>query len=327
MLIRFYKSPQPAALIFIPLVALALWFPSFFRDSPSAELTDSIMPFYQPLNTWTDIFPRPVLLVLSVILISIEALWLDRLVSKFEVLYKRSSLAALFYVVLMSLFAETRELHPVILVNGILLLVLDRGFSLYKTETPMRLVFDLGVSLAVASLFYFPCIIIFIGYGLGMILLRPFAWREWMIGFIGFFLPYFYTALYFFWTDRLGYFFSEIIFPHFRLDFTFPFSPGGYQATALVFLAFLFFMSLWTLQSHFYKNVIRTRIYQQLMLIFLLVAGLSFLFAREVYLWHFTLLAIPLATFIAYYFLANKKTWWLEFLFIAFILLWAAGLQ
>jgi hypothetical protein len=84
--------------------------------------------------------------------------------------------------------------------------------------------------------------------------------------------------------------------------------------------AFIFILSLLKMQANFYKNVIKTRGYQQVLFFFLLTAILCFLLANKSGFFTLTILSIPLTFFISYYFLSVQKNWWSEVLFLALII-------
>jgi hypothetical protein len=314
MLIKFFRTSQPAALFAIPLLTGILWIEVFFRTS--SVPVNYAMPLYQLVWNLFNNAPRVVIYLLGVLLVSFQALYLNHIITKHEVLYKKSLLPAFMYVILMSLFPQFLSIHPMLFANTLLLVVIDRGFGLYKTNSPLPLVFDLGLFISITSLFYFPSIITFLGFGISLLFLRPFAWREWITGLIGFLLPYFYASLYFFWNDQLQDFWFGKFFTNFAGSNGLSFSMNTPVVLTALILVVFFLLSIYTLQSHFYKNVIKTRIYQQAMFIFLIIGSMSLLLAREIPLYHFTIVAIPMATFIAYYFIAVKKIWLVETLFI-----------
>lgn len=318
MIIRFYKSTQPAALFLVPVLILALHIHLFFR-SPFAYEGEA-MPLYDLLVAGLKFFPDFMVHLFCVGLISSQAFHINYLVIKYEILYKKSFLPAFFYALIMGMYPDFSLMHPLLIVNSILLFVLERGFTLYKTETPLRTMFDLGFFISLATLIYFPCLTIFFGFGISLIFLRPFSFREWFSGLVGFVLPWFYTGIYYFWIDRLGDFgadiggyFADLTGARVMFEFTLPVILPFFITFAILLLA------LWTLQSHFYKNVIRTRINQQVMFIFIAVAAISIFITKELHLFHFSMLAIPVATFVSYYFLAVKKRLLLELLAVIFI--------
>ncbi|MFI5220602.1 MAG: hypothetical protein ACHQNT_14040, partial [Bacteroidia bacterium] len=171
------------------------------------------------------------------------------------------------------------------------------------------------------TLFYFPAIIFLLIYAIGLIILRPFSWRDWIVGLMGFLTPVFFVMLYFFLTDRLDEF-GEMVFSN---EITRQFNiknavPPGYPFTVL-WVAIVLLLSILKLRGNFYKNVAKTRNYQQLIVFFLVVSLLFLIFTPSAALYRFSILTIPLSVIIAYYFLAAKKMWISESLFYILIIL------
>ena len=96
--------------------------------------------------------------------------------------------------------------------------------------------------------------------------------------------------------------------------------PPGYSLTIIwvVTVAVLAFLKI---RGNFYKNAAKTRNYQQLILFFLIISLLMIIFTPSPILYRFSILCIPLAVIIAYYFLTIKKEWIAESLFVLFIAL------
>jgi len=256
--------------------------------------------------------------------LSVEAIYLNTVMNRYEVLYKSSYLPAFIYVLLMSLSLPLLSFHPVIFAAFFLIRALDKTFALFKNDSPAPSLFDSCFLVSIASLIYFPAATFFILFIIALAILRPFSFREWLISFIGFFLPYFFVSVYFFWTDQLkdGWKNSTGNFSvhHLQTDFVIT-RP---LVSMLVLLGVLLLLSMNLLRQNFYKNVIRTRSNQQILLLFFVIAAASSYVLKIIPLYHFTLLAIPLSVFFAYYFLAAKKRVWfaemLMWLLVVFII-------
>lgn len=308
-MIRFFKSPQPAALIIVPFIVLILWGQSAFHlqiagDEPS-------MPLWKLLSGLFSQLPSFVNFILFSGLISLEAIYLNLLLNKHEVLYKNSYLPSLCFALVSSASGALLMVHPVHLINLILLKVFDNMFSLFKNEAPVRALFDSGFLMALAALLYFPAISGFLLLLLAISLLRPFNIREWLVMLIGYGLPLFFVSVVAFWNEQLLVYWKNYfdnfrqIRPQWNIVMT-----TKLQVLAGVMSAFLM-MAVLKLRSNYFKNIIRTRTYQQMLFFFLLVSGASILMVNHIAMIHFVSLAIPVAVFYAYYFVAAKKRLWM----------------
>ena len=309
-MIRFFKSTQAATLFIIPVIVLILWVQAFFRHP--FVVNETGMPLQNLLVSILTALPGFVQVLIAIMLVSWEAIYLNIIVNRHEVLYKSSYLPALLYALLLSFALPLLQFHPLLFTNLVLLPALNKTFSLFKNESPVSPLFESSFLFSMASLIYFPATTLFILFLLSLAILRPFNFREWMIAFVGFFLPYFFLSIYLFWNDQLvsGWksILANVIPMHWRLGFK--------MDTPLLSLLFLFLLlfllSLNRLRKNFYKNVIRTRANQRIVILFLVIATLSSMVLKIIPLYQSAMLAIPLAVLFSYYFLAERKRPWVS---------------
>ncbi|MEO8086209.1 MAG: DUF6427 family protein [Bacteroidota bacterium] len=317
-MIRFFKTIQPAALFTIPVLALILWFPGFLRAESPPTTYDSLL-----LN-WVATLPPFVQVIISILLVSLGAVYLNYVINKHDVIYQHSYLPALFYVILMSFHRDVILFHPLLAANLVVIRAFDKTFSLFKNDAPVSPIFDSSFLLAIATLIYFPSFVLFFPFLYAINKLRSFSFREFMIAVVGFTLPFFFLAVYGFWTDSLGSA-THNFFARFSLHKI----GEGLIATKplmgfVIFIAILVLLALFRLRKNFYRNAIKTRSTQEILFLFFLFAVGGLFFLPRISLYHFTLLAIPFSVFLAYYFIsARKKLWlyeamlWILFGFIA----------
>ena len=316
MLIRFFRSSQTGLLIIVPLLALAWFVPFVLKPVDSfVEIQKHPMPLYEWLANGAGRLPFLVQLLISWLLISAEAIYLNQLIIKFEIFPRISFLPALFFVTLSVLFPEMQKIQPALFTNLILLIVLDKTFSMYKNPEPLREVFDSSFLLAIAALLQSSSIAFYIFLLLAFITLLPFYWRVWVISFIGFTLPFYFISVYFFWNDQLALFWNLKIHASFSLVKFVPLHLSVQQIFVLIFIALLLLFAIRSVSKHFYKNVIRTRKYFQLIFTLLFTGLISLLLTESFSLQSILPLLIPLSVITAYYFLQIKKITLAEFLF------------
>jgi hypothetical protein len=327
MIINLFRSDQIAFAFALPVFAALLWFLPLagnYGTNLYFPADSGGMPLYAAISGILGMLPVWMLSIVAWILVSFQGIYLNIIINTHEVLYKKSLLPGFFYIVIVSALPSCLSLHPVLFANLILMYVLDRILSLYKSGSPMHGIFDAGFFISIASLIYFPSIFIFPLVIIGLMTLLPFSLRGWIVATIGLCLPYFFTATYYFMVDRLddfiALFASEIILsqPDLSLHLELP----GWIISAWVI--FLLAISVLKLLNNFYKNVIRTRNYQQIFLVLLILTGLSFYAADGITVWKLTFLAVPLSVLTGYYFLAVKKAWLTESLFwiLAICIIW-----
>ena len=313
MIISTFKNSHPASFILIPVILVVLWW--FSWHGVSENLVKNPMPIYNLVVEMISGFPLWVVGFLGCLITISQTFHLNYIVGKHDVLYKNSYLPALFLILLIGLIPSFLVFSPVLLVNSIFIFILDKLFKLYKSPAPLPIIFDVSLLTGIATLIYLPSISLMLLIAVAIFILKPFAWRDWLVGFLGVFIPFFFTFVFYFWSDGINElrqrFFPESISQLWDIK---GLMLQGYRIT-LVVISILFVLTMVRIRQNFYKNVTRIRNFQQVVFIFLLVAIASLAFTGSVAVYRFSILAIPLAVMISYYFLSNKKAWWNEVLF------------
>ena len=312
MIIRFFKSNNASALLFLPLIAIVIWVFGFIN--PFVLPIKHAMPLYELIG---GIFANIPWLstTIGLLLIIGEAFLLNFIVNENEVLEKQNYLPALFYIVFMINNNAMLTLHPLLFGNLFILFALHRLVSAYRKDKAFSEAFDAGLLISIGTLFYFPFVVFLPLLGVAFVLLRPFNWREWVISFIGAFIPYIFVAIYYFWYDRLDYLFFDKVFysfiketPVIDLPKTFYFMLGiGWLVIFVSIVKIILGVGIGSQRTK--KSII-------LLVWFLFFSAFSILLAPEISTRYFSALAIPSAVFCANYFTHIKKGWWAEFLFL-----------
>ncbi len=304
-MIRFFKSPQPASLIVIPAIILILWAQAFMNCFPVMEV--SAQPVWKLFLIVFKSLPSGVNWVIMVALVSFSAIYINQISNKHEVLYKNSYLPAFVYALFISSVPEFLTVHPIHFVNLIILRVFDKSFSLIKNDSPVPSIFDSSFLAALAALIFFPAFIVIPVMIIALSLLRPFNFREWLIMFIGFSLPYFFVSVWMYWNHDLLYFWKDYLdrFIHLKPVINIVFTPQ--LITLSVLFGIWMLLGLGKLRVNYLKNVIRARIIQQVLFLFFLFSVGSIFLGQKISVVNFSLLAIPFSIFAAYYLLSAKK--------------------
>jgi hypothetical protein len=316
MIIRFLKSNNASAFFILPPIAIAIWALRLF-SAPVLQVRHS-MPFYEWLAGPVAGIPWLSTLI-ALFLVIAEAFLLNYIVNENEVLTKKSSLPGLFYIILMSNNSSLLQLHPIVFANLFLMFALSKMLNSYRKDTAFSQVFDAGLLISIASLFYFPCVVFFPVTGIALLIFRPFLWREWVISFIGVLVPYIFVITWYFWKDMLDYLvFDKIFYP---IAFK---KPEGSLPPTFYFMITagwtIVLLSFGKLFSGLGGGSQKTKKALQLMLWLFSFAGLSLLLAPGIATTYFTLLAIPVAVICSNYFLRIKKELWGEILFLIFFI-------
>jgi hypothetical protein len=178
----------------------------------------------------------------------------------------------------------------------------------------MSYIFDVCFLAGVATLVYFPSIVLLPFIFLSAAALTTLSVRHIAGGLLGFVAPAFLIFMWYFWNGEEGimlklypYYNSQAIF---NVENIFLFRENIF----LVSFGILILFAIWRIQKNFFKNATRIRIYQQVIFMLLGFSGLSLLFENEAGGYQFFMMSLPVSTMISYYFLAGKKPWWNELL-------------
>jgi hypothetical protein len=319
MLIRVYRNSHPSSFFTIPFIALLCWIPYlFFRSESFIAQVPHPMPLYEWMYGGISRLHVLAQYLISWLLISIQAIYLNQLIVKHELFPRLSFLPALIFITLSVMFPETMHIQPALFVNLLLITVLDKVFQLYKNPEPLGKVFDASFLLAIATLIDSSAIVFYFYLLLCLVILLSFYWRVWIISLIGYALPFYFLSVYLFLTDSLGEFWQRIPKVFNIIQFVTPLF-NTIQIIAIVFLILLLTFSVLSISRHFYRNVIRIRKYFQLLFLLMIFTVLSLLFTYAFSLQNVCILVIPFSIFLSYFFLQVKKKAFAEFSFLLLV--------
>lgn len=264
--------------------------------------------------TYENTLPLPVDMLLAGILIFAQALLLNYVVNFYNLLSKPSFLPALMYVTVSSLFTPFFTLSPPLICNFLVIWMLAKLLSFYKNQDIKSNAYDLGMIVALGSIIYLPFIYFVVVVWLGLLIFRPFDWRDWAASIMGYLTIFFFLAVYYYLTDHIHDFY-KIWLP---LGTKFPvriiFKYVNYLL--LMPVALILILCFFKLRGNFFKSFILVRKSFQLLFFTFIIAGLAFYVKPDFKLNHFLLCAIPVAIFFSYYFLYANIRWFYESLYV-----------
>jgi hypothetical protein len=249
---------------------------------PTLVVTDGITPLYanglSAIVRLTTSNPYAAVM-LYVGAVFVQALMLNAAVNSYRLFESPNYVVALAYIVLTALFNEYLYWSAPFLAVFPLLFALDRLMNSYDDNTYAE-PFDVGLSVGVASLLYLPAAVLFIFAVISLSMLRAFTWRHWLLCISGIGITYFLTGTYYFYTDRLPYFFVS----HFSQV-----STGVVQiklqfwqiAAKILLFGLVSMMAIGYFLQEYYRSMVKIRKYMTV-ITYLLVAGIvMFLFMEQ----------------------------------------------
>jgi hypothetical protein len=191
--------------------------------------------------------------------------------------------------------------------------MLFKLFNFYKGKDAKATAYDLGMIVAIGSLIYLPFIYFFLAIWIALIIFKPFNWREWVAGIMGYGTIFFFLAVYYYLNDSLEQFYA--IWLPLAAKFPDSVNINYYDYLMLIPVIVILVLCFFKLQQNFFRSYVQVRKSFQLLFIVFLMAGLTFYVKAAFQLDHFLLCAVPAAVFFSYYFLYAKGRWFYEVLF------------
>jgi hypothetical protein len=318
-MINIFRTYNPLSILWLVILLFGLRLGYAFHAPANIEFTFvepfarllMPLPYEHYFSTGSNIF-------LAAVLVLIQALLVNSLVNKYNLLSKPTFLPAIMYVAISGLFMPFITLSAPLVCNFLVIWMLFKLFELYKSDDAKSTVFDLGMIVAIGTLLYFPFIYLFLVIWIALIIFRPFNWREWVVGTVGFATIFFFLAVFYYTHDQLGRFY-DIWLP---LGSKFPNSIhiNYYNYVVLIPVIIILVLCFIKLRGNFFKSYVQVRKSFQLLFFAFLIAGLSFYVKAQFNLNHFLLCAVPAAIFFAYYFLYATNKWVYETLFFLLLI-------
>ena len=319
-MISFFKALNPLnilwliVILFVSRTGFLFTAPdktTFAFAEPVARLLITPGGYLNPASTAFNVF-------LAGIIVFTQALLLNHLVNHYNLLGKPTFLPALMYITITGLFTPFLVLSPPLLCNFLIIWMLFKLFSFYKSHDVKSAAYDLGMMVSIGSIIYLPFIYLFLVIWIALIIFRPLNWREILAGIVGYVTVFFFLAVYYYMNDSLGQFYS-IWLP---LGTKFPNSINIHYLSFLVLVPVIVILALCfvKLQQNFFKSYVQIRKSFQLLFVCFLIAGLSFYVKTPFTLNPFLLCAVPCTVFFSYYFLYAKNKWFYESLYLLLLI-------
>jgi hypothetical protein len=313
-MINLFKTLNPLNILWLAILLFFLRAGYLFNVPPKVEFAfaEPINRLMLPLSNQYA-FSSFVNVLLAALVVFVQSLLLNRLVNQYGLLGKPTFLPALMYVAISGLFTPFLVLSLPLFCNFLIIWMLFRLFSLYKSNDAKSASYDLGMIVAIGSLIYLPFIYLFLIIWIALFIFKPFNWREIVAGIMGYITIFFFLAVYYYLNGNIMQF-NNIWLP---LGTRFPDSINirNYNYLLLIPVVAILALCFIKLQQNYFKSYVQVRKSFQLLFFVFLIAALSFYVNHAFHLNHFLLCAVPVAIFFAYYFLYAKRKWFYETLF------------
>ena len=204
MLIRFFRASFAIQYAAVLLMALILWLPSLMgiEEQVYNQNSSDLQPFYQWTIELLGSFPL-LTRFLAFAFLLFQSFFFNAILAANQLISRISSVGAFVYVLLMSQSVDQTQLYPFLIASFFILAALHTVFLVYDADRADVYIFNAGFFVALASLFYFPAVLLLVWLWITLFIARQSDMRSWIIPFVGFLAPYIFEFSYYFLTDQL----------------------------------------------------------------------------------------------------------------------------
>ncbi|MCB9360563.1 MAG: hypothetical protein H6587_08255 [Flavobacteriales bacterium] len=299
MLLEIFKSNKSIVGVLVVILSVVLWIPGFFI-SHETILATPIVNF----NGIDFLFaPRWLNVLLTTLLISGQAIYLNFIVSENKLFKSNSFLVALFYVLLNGAGLVLFSLNLILVVNTFVLLLIHQLFKLYNLQQATTTLFNLGFFVGIATVLYNPLIVLLPLAFFGIAYVRTPKGKDFLILLIGLLVPFIYWLTYLYLTNQLITIIDNYVL--FHTD-----KADKAIATNYYFLGFISLLSVLAVLNLVLtigRNVVKTRKLLMMVLLLLGVCSVTYFFSTQNYRVTYLILTVPVAIVLANFFTSIKK--------------------
>ena len=201
-MLKFFRHSYIAQLIVIVLLLVALWIPAFVTQLRDTAVGTPTTPLYNLIAGLFD-SSSSAMTVLVFIAFGLCALFFNSMLSVNQLVTRNSSIGAFVFVLCLCCVRLQDEYYPFLLAIPFIMMVVQTFYLIYQVEKPEQYLMNAGFFLAVASMFYFPSIILIVWVLMAMLIMDFRELKHFLIPIIGFFIPYFILFVCFYFDQTL----------------------------------------------------------------------------------------------------------------------------
>lgn len=276
-MIGFFRHSYFQQLIAIVLLVFVLWLPAFFSPSSAADFLNPATPLYNVFARLLSFSPT-LMKVLAVLVFIVSAFLFNSMLSVNLLVTRNSSLGSLMFTILLCFTPEQRDFYPFLLSLPLIMMTIQTMCLLYQEEKSESYLMNCGIFISIASMIYFPSVLLVIWLLLAMLTMKFKSERLYFIPVFGFLMPYAVLFAISYFTRTL----TDVVeaYSYAFADF-FHGMPGLQTKDVMIFafLGVLLLLSVLLIRSGNVVNSIQTRKKYGVMMI-LLFLGIVMLFVQ-----------------------------------------------
>ena len=201
-MLKFFRHSYIAQLVVIVLLIVALWIPAFVTQFRDTAVGTPTTPLYNIIAGLFD-SSSSAMTVLTLVVFSLCALFFNSMLSVNQLVTRNSSIGAFVFVLCMCCVPIKDEYYPFLLASTFIMMAMQTIYLIYQVEKPESYLMNSGLFIAIASMFYYPAIILIIWVLLSLVIMDIRELKHFLIPIFGFLLPYFIMLICVFFNHTL----------------------------------------------------------------------------------------------------------------------------
>lgn len=189
-MIKFFRQSYIIQYIVLAVLAVALWIPAFVSGTVDLTLASPVTPIYNWLFGILNASTLAMMITAFVLMI-LEALFFNSMLVANQIVPKVSTMGAFVFLLFMNLTLTQTSFYPFALSLFFILAMLHICYLVYQSQNPEIYLLNAGICLALATMCYFPSIVLIIWVLISLIVSHFSSMRLQIIPIIGFLFPYF----------------------------------------------------------------------------------------------------------------------------------------
>jgi len=198
-MIKFFSKGVFSTYVWMNLLILLCWLPSFFHPADFVGFTGSIIPAIQ----FKGITQPLTINILSFFGYVFSVFFLNYMAVKQQITGLISMLPVLFYVLFTGSAPNFTTANIFIWISLLLMVVLYYSMTLYERENSVKNAFNAGFFLGTASLFYTPLIYLTLVIWISVLLHRVNSWRPYVSSVMGLLSPFLLWVTWLFISNQM----------------------------------------------------------------------------------------------------------------------------
>lgn len=318
-MLKIFKNNNPLTLLLIPFIIAALQIVNFTGNVNMQYPKESSFVFSSLRNLFSDysffIFTE----ITTIITLSLISFLLIYIQNNLKIFKQNSHLVAFLFIFIASAIFPLYKSFSLII--GLLFFTISFSLMLNTIRKQVAIFdfFNIGFLMSVGSLFYINFVWFILFIFVGLILLRPPEWREFISSIIGFLTPYIMLFLLFFLitgnftiieitADSLFHYEAKEVLTNSALSF-------------YIYIILLTVVTVFSISAYFYKLNVRIKSFLKLHVTIFIIATLLFLFSKSATNELIFLFSFSISTALAFLFNNSNRKILVEIAFDLIIIL------